>query len=189
MAGIRATSVRPSQTAAPHPRDGDSSMTAGDQSVLVVDLAQLGVGDLDHGGGKAANLGELLRTGSRSPRVVITTTAYDLMVRSNELQHDIVAASSRGDAALVRTGFESDDSSGSGTGHPRRLPPHGWGRRRPLERDGGGLATGGIRRPAGDISGGERRTALLDAVRRCWASSGAIVPSPTASSTDWRRCR
>ena len=32
----------------------------GDQSPLVVDLARLGARDLNRGGGKAANLGELL---------------------------------------------------------------------------------------------------------------------------------
>src|SRR5688500_6275041 len=82
-------------------------MTLDDRPVLVVDLAQLGGGDLDRGGGKAAKLGELLRAGFPvPPGFVITTTAYELGVRSNDLQHDIVAASSRGDAALVRTGLE-----------------------------------------------------------------------------------
>ena len=95
--------------------------------------------------------------GSSSPRA-----AYDLVVRSNDLQHDIVNASSRGDAALVRAGFEQ------ATIPPEveqaileGLPPHGRGvRRRPLERDRRGLARGGIRRPAGDVSGGERRTSI-----------------------------
>ena len=148
-------------------------MTAGDQSVLVVDLAQLGVGDLDHGGGKAANLGELLRTGFPvPPGFVITTTAYDLMVRSNELQHDIVAASSRGDAALVRTGFEK-----------ATIPPEveqaileGY------RRMGGGSVAVRSSATAEDLPqaafAGQQETflgvsgerALLDAVRRCWAS-------------------
>ena len=148
-------------------------MTAGDQSVLVVDLAQLGVGDLDHGGGKAANLGELLRTGFPVPQgFVITTTAYDLMVRSNELQHNIVAASSRGDAALVRTGFEK-----------ATIPPEveqaileGY------RRMGGGSVAVRSSATAEDLPqaafAGQQETflgvsgerALLDAVRRCWAS-------------------
>ena len=61
-----------------------------DGPVLVVDLAQLGARDLDRGGGKAANLGELLRAGFPvPPGFVITTTAYELVVQSNNLEHDI----------------------------------------------------------------------------------------------------
>ena len=154
-------------------RSGDWHMTLDDRSVLVVDLAQLGVGDLDHGGGKAANLGELLRAGFPVPQgFVITTTAYDLVVRSNDLQHDIVAASSRGDAALVRTGFEIVT-----------IPPEveqaileGY------RRMGGGSVAVRSSATAEDLPqaafAGQQETflgvsgerALLDAVRRCWAS-------------------
>ena len=163
----------------------------GDQSVLVVDLARLGARDLNRGGGKAANLGELLRAGFPvPPGFVITTAAYDLVVRSNDLQRDIANASQprrrRPGSGRVRTG---DDPAGGGTGHPRRLSPPGRRvRRRPLERDRRGLAGGGVRRPAGDIPGGRA------AKRRCSTPSaaagrrsGATAPSPTASSTDWRR--
>ena len=56
-------------------------MTTGEQSVLAVDLAQVGAGDIDRGGGKAANLGELMRSGFPvPPGFVITTTAYDRVV-------------------------------------------------------------------------------------------------------------
>ncbi len=56
-------------------------MTPGDESALVVDLARLGVRDLNRGGGKAANLGELLRAGFPvPPGFVITTAAYELVV-------------------------------------------------------------------------------------------------------------
>jgi rifampicin phosphotransferase len=148
-------------------------MTAGDQSVYVVDLAQLGVGDLDHGGGKATNLGELRRAGFPvPPGFVITTTAYDLMVRSNDLQHDIVAASSRGDASLVRTGFEKATIPSE----VEQAILEGY------RRMGGGSVAVRSSATAEDLPqatfAGQQETflgvsgdrALLDAVRRCWAS-------------------
>src|SRR5918993_4434840 len=87
-------------------RRGDS-MTLGEHTHLIVDLARLGSGDLASGGGKAANMGELLRAGFPvPPGFVITTTAYDLAVRSNDLQRDIVNAASPGGSAFVRARFE-----------------------------------------------------------------------------------
>src|SRR5215218_3874252 len=81
-------------------------MTVGDRSALVVDLTQLGARDLDRGGGKAANLGELLRAGFPVPLgFVLTTTAYDVVVSSNDVQQDIDNALNLGTAA-VRAGFE-----------------------------------------------------------------------------------
>ena len=45
-------------------------MTPVDESAVVIDLARLDARDLNRGGGKAANLGELLRAGiPGSPRV------------------------------------------------------------------------------------------------------------------------
>src|SRR5215216_8024912 len=82
-------------------------MAPDDRSVLVVDLAHLGTQDLNRGGGKAANLGELLRAGFPvPPGFVITTAAYELVVTSNELQRDIVDASTRSATTLLRTRFE-----------------------------------------------------------------------------------
>ncbi|MBW3631985.1 MAG: hypothetical protein KY456_03045 [Chloroflexi bacterium] len=49
--------------------------------------------DLSNGGGIAANLGELMRAGFPVPSgFVITTAAYDQIVRSNGLDGDIVSA-------------------------------------------------------------------------------------------------
>jgi phosphoenolpyruvate synthase/pyruvate phosphate dikinase len=42
-------------------------MTPDAESDLIVDLARLGAGDLNRGGGKATNLGELLRGGFPVP--------------------------------------------------------------------------------------------------------------------------
>ena len=65
---------------------------------------------------------------------------------------------------------KSDDPSGSGTGHPRRLPPHGWSvavRSSATAEDLPEAAFAGQQETFLGVSG-ER--ALLDAVRRCWAS-------------------
>src|ERR687897_1963150 len=89
------------------PSRGGDSMTLGEHTHLVVGLARLSSGDLASGGGKAANLGELLRAGFPvPPGFVITTTAYDLAVRSNDIQRDISNAARAGGPALVRAGFE-----------------------------------------------------------------------------------
>ena len=65
------------------------TLGAESESDLIVDLARLGARDLNRGGGKATNLGELLRAGFPvPPGFVITTAAYELVVRSNDLQHD-----------------------------------------------------------------------------------------------------
>src|SRR5215218_5480932 len=148
-------------------------MTLGEHALLVVDLARLGAQDLNRGGGKAANLGELLRAGFPvPPGFVITTAAYDLVVKSNDLQRAIGAASSPDEIALIRAGFEMAP-----------IPE-------PVERvihtayRGMGEGSVAVRSsataedlPEAAFAGqqetflgvtGER--ALLDAVRRCWAS-------------------
>src|SRR5215213_7030895 len=147
-------------------------MTTGEQSVPVVDLTQLGAWDLDRAGGKAANLGELLRAGFPvPPGFVITTTAYDLAVRSNNLQHDIDNALNHG-MAQVRVKFEQ-----------ATIPPNM--ERAILDacrRMGKGPVAVRSSATAEDLPeaafAGQQETflgvtgerALLDAVRRCWAS-------------------
>jgi pyruvate,water dikinase len=147
-------------------------MTVGDRWALVVDLTQLGVRDLDRGGGKAANLGELLRAGFPvPPGFVITTTAYDVVVSGNDLQQDIDNAMNFGTAA-VRAGFEQ-----------ATIPAHM--ERAILEayrRMGNGPVAVRSSATAEDLPeaafAGQQETflevsgerALLDAVRRCWAS-------------------
>ena len=147
-------------------------MKPGEDGLLIVDLAQLDARDLNQGGGKAANLGELLRAGFPVPAgFVITTTAYDLVVKSNNLQLDIDKALDLGVTA-VRAGFAQ-----------ATIPPaleqailEGY------RRLGGGSVAVRSSATAEDLPeaafagqqesflgvSGER--ALLDAVRRCWAS-------------------
>jgi rifampicin phosphotransferase len=147
-------------------------MTGGDRSVLVVDLAQLGARDLDRGGGKAANLGELLRAGFPvPPGFVITTIAYDLVVRSNRLQPDIDNALDSG-AARVRAGLEQatippevERAIGDAYVHMGEGPVAV--RSSATAEDLPEAAFAGQQETFLGVTG-ER--ALLDAVRRCWAS-------------------
>ena len=148
-------------------------MAPSDESALVVDLARLGVRDLNRGGGKAANLGELSRAGFPvPPGFVITTAAYELVVTSNDLERDIIDALTRGGAALVRSRFEQ-----------AMIPPQV--ERAILDayrRMGDGSVAVRSSATAEDLPeaafAGQQETflgvsgdaALLDAVRRCWAS-------------------
>src|SRR5215212_372890 len=147
-------------------------MTLGDRSVLVVDLAQLGAGDLDRGGGKAANLGELLRAGFPvPPGFVITTASYDLVVRTNNLQHDIDTALQFG-TAQVRAGFEQatippDVEQAIGEAYRRLGEGPVAVRSSATAEDLPEAAFAGQQETFLEVSG-ERP--LLDAVRRCWAS-------------------
>ena len=148
-------------------------MTPGETAALVVNLARLDARDLNRGGGKAASLGALLRAGFPVPSgFVITTAAYDLVVASNDLQRDIVAASTPGAAALLRARFEQ-----------AVIPPQVERAVRDAYRSmGEGSVAVRSSATAEDLPeaafAGQQETflgvsgdaALLDAVRRCWAS-------------------
>lgn len=59
-------------------------------SQLVVPLTHFDRGSIAYAGGKGANLGELIRAGFQVPSgFVITTTAYDLLIRATGLQAHI----------------------------------------------------------------------------------------------------
>src|SRR5215216_7105356 len=73
---------------------------------LILPFSAIDRNALSVSGGKAANLGELVRAGFPvPPGFVITTAAYDFVVRTNNLQHDIDTALQFG-TAQVRAGFE-----------------------------------------------------------------------------------
>ncbi len=148
-------------------------MTASDRADLVVDLARMSSRNLAVAGGKAANLGELLRAGFPvPPGFVITTAAYDQVVQKNGLHDAIVSAVSPGGGASVRVRFET-----------ATIPPD-------IERAildayrrlGEGPVAVRSSATAEDLPeaafAGQQETflgivdekGLLDAVRRCWAS-------------------
>src|SRR5215213_2482619 len=147
-------------------------MTVGDRSALVVDLDQLDARDLDRGGGKAANLGELLRAGFPvPPGFVITTAAYDFVVRTNNLQHDIDTALQFG-TAQVRAGFEQamippDVEQAIGEAY-RRLGEGSVAVRSSATAED--LTEAAFAGQQETFLGVSSDATLLDAVRRCWAS-------------------
>ena len=145
----------------------------GDTLQYVVSLADAPASDLALGGGKAANLGKLLRWGFPvPPGIVVTTVAYDAVVDRNDLGEAISEVSQPDGPAVIRAGFEQ-----------ATLPPD-------LEHAilsayrklGGGAVAVRSSATAEDLPeaafagqqetflGINDETALLDAVRRCWAS-------------------
>jgi pyruvate,water dikinase len=139
----------------------------------VVPLADVRADDLALGGGKAANLGRLLRWGFPvPPGFVVTTAGYDAVVVRNELAQAITEVSQSHGPAAIRADFER-----------ATMPPD-------LEREilsayrtlGGGAVAVRSSATAEDLPeaafAGQQETflginnekALLDAVRRCWAS-------------------
>jgi pyruvate,water dikinase len=148
-------------------------MTPGEHALLAVDLAQLDAQDLNRDGGKAANLGKLLRAGFPvPPGFVITTAAYEIVVTSNDLQSDIVNASTPAGAALVRDRFELATIPPSVerailTAYRRMGEGSVAVRSSATAEDLPEAAFAGQQETLLGVSGD---AALLEAVRRCWAS-------------------
>ncbi|GAA5082673.1 pyruvate,water dikinase [Thermocatellispora tengchongensis] len=136
-------------------------------------LAAFGAGDLGRAGGKGANLGELVRAGFPVPGgFVVTTAAYDAVVRAAGLDAVIAAGLDRGDGAAIRAAFEDAPLPGA----LRREIAGAYARL------GGGPVAVRSSATAEDLPGaafaGQQDTylnvigedALLGAVRRCWGS-------------------
>ncbi|HEY5788476.1 MAG TPA: PEP/pyruvate-binding domain-containing protein, partial [Microlunatus sp.] len=149
----------------------------------VAPLAAFGRGDLEAAGGKAANLGELVRAGLPvPPGFVVTTDAYREFVDTHHLHDRIVAlvpASADADpsayefaaqaiADLFTAGRVPDDLASAITGSYRELGADvvavcSSATAEDLE----GASFAGQQDTYLNISGAD---AVLDAVRRCWAS-------------------
>lgn len=152
---------------------GQASAPDGRRADLVLDLSQVGRGDLAIAGGKGANLGELVRAGFPvPPGFVVTTAAYDRFVADNRLAETIARALSAGDGAVIRAAFARSP-----------IPPEvaqevvaaydrlGKGpvavRSSATAEDLPEAAFAGQQDTYLNVVGEE---ALLEAVRRCWAS-------------------
>lgn len=154
---------------------GETRASGHEREDLVVELTQVGKGDLGRAGGKGANLGELIRAGFPVPAgFVVTTAAYDRFVAHDRLDATIARGlrEEQGSGATIQEAFE---------GAP--IPPE-------VEQDllaayhRLGLGPVAVRSSATaeDLPeaafAGQQDTflnvvgaqALLDAVRRCWAS-------------------
>jgi pyruvate,water dikinase len=157
------------------PGSGAGSTATAGTPPLILPLHKLGRRDLAVAGGKGANLGELVRAGFPVPAgFVLTTAAYDRFVADNRLDETIARAlrEERGSDAAIRDAF---------AGAP--IPPEvarsilaayhhlGQGpvavRSSATAEDLPEAAFAGQQDTFLNVVGTE---ALLDAVRRCWAS-------------------
>jgi phosphohistidine swiveling domain-containing protein len=150
---------------------------------LVAALAAFGRGDLASAGGKAANLGELVRAGLPvPPGFVVTTAAYREFVDAHQLRDRIVAlVPASPDADL--SAYESAAAAIAELFTAGRLPADLAGaiaaaydelgvdavavRSSATAEDLAGASFAGQQDSYLNISGTD---AVLDAVRRCWAS-------------------
>lgn len=145
------------------------------ETALIAPLAELSTTDLKRAGGKGANLGELVRAGFPVPSgFVVTTAAYDRLVTHNHLDQTIarVFREQPGNGAAIRDAFETAvipaeiereilaayDELGQGPVAVRSSA---------TAEDLPEATFAGQQETFLNIVGGE---ALLDAVRRCWAS-------------------
>lgn len=121
----------------------------------VIPLSALGAGDLDRAGGKAANLGELLRAGLPvPPGVVITTDAY--VAAAHRAGLDALLADPATPPSALRSALEAAPITRDLDREIRRAyqglrgPGGARGvRRRPLQRHRRGPARRRLRRAAG----------------------------------------
>ena len=131
---------------------------------LVVPLSALGAGDIAVAGGKGANLGELIRAGFPVPDgFVITTEAYDAAARAAAVDaNDPAGARLRLVAAPIPTGVANAVRDAY-----RALGGRVAVRSSATAEDLPEASFAGQQDTILDVEGED---ALVDAVRRCWAS-------------------
>ncbi len=152
-----------------------SSEHQGLYSGTIAALKELTAGDLARAGGKGANLGELVRAGFPvPPGFVVTTAAYDEFVAQNRLDETItrVLREEPGHGAAIRAAFERAPIPAD-VEHAIRAAYQRLGslpmavRSSATAEDLPGAAFAGQQETFLNVVGTE---ALLEAVRRCWAS-------------------
>ncbi|RPI53484.1 MAG: phosphoenolpyruvate synthase, partial [Chloroflexi bacterium] len=142
---------------------------------LVAPLESFSQGDVDRAGGKAANLGELIRARIPvPPGFAVTTAAYDRFVADNDLGETIARAlhEARGTGATIRAAFE-------GASIPRDVEAEILAAYERLERGPVAVRSSATAEDLPEAAfAGQQDTYLnvagpegvLEAVRRCWAS-------------------
>ena len=161
----------------------ESDIPTGDPGPqLVAGLAAFGRHDLETAGGKAANLGELVRSGLPvPPGFVVTTAAYSEFVDAHRLGDRIVAlvpargadlaayeSAAEAIADLFTTGRVPDDLAAAIAAAYRELGSDAVAvRSSATAEDLAGASFAGQQDTYLNITG---QDAVLDAVRRCWAS-------------------
>ena len=144
-----------------------------DDTAFVVNLRQVARGDVDTAGGKAANLGELIRAGFPVPDgFVVTTVAYERFVVDNALHEAISHAIGTGDGDAARAAFAAAPIPGAVelqilAGYERLSQGAVAVRSSATAEDLPEAAFAGQQDTFLNVVG---RDALLQAVKRCWAS-------------------
>jgi pyruvate,water dikinase len=167
-----AASSTPSAPGAEGPLQHPSTAAPPDDP-FVVPLDRVGASDVARVGGKATNLGELIRAGLNvPPGFAISTTAYDAVVAANGLDDASARATATDDSAALAAGFAR-----------ATIPePVADAILRAYRRLGGGAVAVRSSATAEDLPdaafAGQQETflgiadeaALLEAVKGCWAS-------------------
>ena len=138
---------------------------------FVVQLADFGQADLTQAGGKGANLGELVRAGLPVPDgFVVTTDAYSSVISPPDLKISELAAAGQG--AAIRTAVEAitmptDIRTAIADAYARLGAGPVAVRSSATAEDLPGAAFAGQQDTYLNVVG---EAAVIDAVRRCWAS-------------------
>ncbi|MFE6255163.1 PEP/pyruvate-binding domain-containing protein [Agromyces sp. NPDC057865] len=151
--------------------EASRALSVDEDVALVLDLAQLSADDLAAVGGKAANLGELIRAGfDVPPGFCITTEAYRLAVRGTTVEAGTGTDAAAARAAVLDAPFPESVAAAvrdayahleSGTDGPVAV------RSSATAEDLPGASFAGQQDTYLNVSGIDD---VLDAVQRCWAS-------------------
>ena len=102
--------------------DAPIHMSSAEHTALIVDLAELSSGSVPAVGGKAANLGELIRAGfDVPPGFCITTGAYRVAVRGTAVEDGTATDADAARAAVLSAPFPqavADDRTATGPSAP-----------------------------------------------------------------------
>ncbi|MDR7190316.1 pyruvate,water dikinase [Microbacterium sp. BE35] len=140
------------------------------QGSFVVDLAELSVADLATVGGKAANLGELIRAGfDVPPGFCVTTAAYRRAVRGSAVESGTITDAAAARAAVLEAPFPYEVARAVREAYDRLAPRAGAVavRSSATAEDLPGASFAGQQDTYLDVAGVDD---VLDAVHRCWAS-------------------
>ncbi|MGX5771354.1 PEP/pyruvate-binding domain-containing protein [Microbacterium trichothecenolyticum] len=139
-------------------------------SGLVLDLEEVSVDDVATVGGKAANLGELIRAGfDVPPGFCVTTEAYRRAVRGSAVESGTITDAAAARAAVLDAAFPDEVADAVRDAY-MRLEPEGGPvavRSSATAEDLPGASFAGQQDTYLDVAGVD---AVLDAVHRCWAS-------------------
>jgi pyruvate,water dikinase len=139
-------------------------------SDLVLDLEEVSVDDVATVGGKAANLGELIRAGfDVPPGFCVTTEAYRRAVRGSAVESGTITDAAAARAAALDAAFPDEVADAVRDAY-MRLEPEGGPvavRSSATAEDLPGASFAGQQDTYLDVAGVD---AVLDAVHRCWAS-------------------